>query len=42
VLDAEQQGLAYAFKLGDLHYATSIGPAHQAACLRALALYEGY
>jgi uncharacterized protein (DUF58 family) len=42
VLDAEQQGLAYAFKLGDLHYAASIGPAHQAACLRALALHEGY
>ncbi len=42
VLDAEQQGLPYSFKLGDQHYAPSIGPAHQAACLRALALYEGY
>ncbi|MBV8635645.1 MAG: DUF58 domain-containing protein, partial [Burkholderiaceae bacterium] len=42
VLDAEQQGLPYSFKLGGLNYAQTIGPAHQAACLRALALYEGY
>ncbi|HEX7645291.1 MAG TPA: DUF58 domain-containing protein [Burkholderiaceae bacterium] len=42
VLDAEQQGLPYSFKLAGLNYPSSIGPAHQAACLRALALYEGY
>lgn len=42
VLDAEQQGMPYAFKLGANDFAASIGPAHQAACLRALALYEGH
>jgi len=42
VLDAERQGLPYSFKLSGLNFAPSIGPAHQAACLRALALYEGY
>lgn len=42
VLEAEQQGLPYSFKLGDQEFASSIGPAHQSACLRALALYEGY
>ncbi len=41
VLEAEQQGIPYAFKLGGDHFVASIGPAHQAACLRALALYEG-
>lgn len=41
VLDAEQQGVPYAFKLGAHDFTASIGPAHQAACLRALALYEG-
>lgn len=41
VLDAEQQGLPYSFKLGQHEFVTSIGPAHQNACLRALALYEG-
>jgi uncharacterized protein (DUF58 family) len=41
VLDAEMQGLPYAFRIGDISYATAIGPAHQNACLRALALYEG-
>jgi uncharacterized protein (DUF58 family) len=42
VLEAEQQGLAYAFRLGEHDFASSIGPAHQTACLRALALYEGH
>lgn len=41
VLDAEQQAIPYAFKLGAIDFAPAIGPAHQAACLRALALYEG-
>ncbi|TFW17016.1 DUF58 domain-containing protein [Massilia arenosa] len=39
VLDAEQRALPYAFKLGALEYPPSIGDAHRAACLRALALY---
>jgi len=42
VLEAELQGIPYAFKLGGDNFVASIGPAHQAACLRALALYEGY
>jgi len=41
VLEAEQQGLAYSFRLGEHNFAASLGPAHQSACLRALALYEG-
>ena len=41
VLDAEAQGLAYAFRLDDIYFAHAIGPAHQQACLRALALYQG-
>jgi uncharacterized protein (DUF58 family) len=41
VLSAEQQGLPYSFRIGDVEFAPSIGPAHQSACLRALALYEG-
>ena len=41
VLEAEQQGLPYAIKIGQHEYATALGPAHQSACLRALALYEG-
>jgi len=41
VLEAEQQGLAYSFRLGENDFAASLGPAHQTACLRALALYEG-
>ncbi len=40
VLDAEARGMPYAFRLGDLAFAAAIGPAHQDACLRALALYE--
>jgi len=41
VLDAEAQGFPYAFRIGEFSFSTSIGPAHQNACLRALALYEG-
>ncbi len=39
VLDAEQRALPYAFRLGSLRYDAANGAAHQAACLRALALY---
>ena len=39
VLDAEQRALPYAFRLGRIRYDTALGEAHQAACLRALALY---
>jgi uncharacterized protein (DUF58 family) len=39
VLDAEQRALPYAFRLGEHEFAPSAGAAHQAACLRALALY---
>jgi uncharacterized protein (DUF58 family) len=39
VLDAEQRALPYAFRLGTVHYDAGNGAAHQAACLRALALY---
>lgn len=39
VLDAEQRALPYAFRLGGVHYEAGQGAAHQAACLRALALY---
>ena len=39
VLDAEQRALPYAFRLGSTHYDAASGAAHQAACLRALALY---
>lgn len=39
VLDAEQRGLAYAFRIGRHDYPPALGAAHQAACLRALALY---
>lgn len=40
VLMAEELGQPYAFKLGGLAYASDLGPAHQAACLQALALYQ--
>lgn len=40
VLMAEARGLPYAFRLGQLYLPPAIGPAHQAACLQALALYE--
>jgi uncharacterized protein (DUF58 family) len=39
VLDAERRGLPYAFRLGRVQFAPALGDAHQAACLRALALY---
>jgi uncharacterized protein (DUF58 family) len=39
VLEAEQRALPYAFRLGRIRYDTALGEAHQAACLRALALY---
>jgi uncharacterized protein (DUF58 family) len=39
VLDAEQRGLPYAFRIGAHDFAPAAGAAHQAACLRALALY---
>ncbi len=39
VLDAEQRGLTYGFRLSGQVYPNSHGAAHQAACLRALALY---
>jgi uncharacterized protein (DUF58 family) len=42
VLEAEGRTLPYAFRLRgqhDVHYAAALGPAHQAACLAALALY---
>jgi uncharacterized protein (DUF58 family) len=41
VLEAEAHGLPYAFRIGAISLATSLGPAHQEACLQALALYEG-
>lgn len=39
VLEAEGGALPYAFRLGQTHYEAALGPAHQAACLRALALF---
>jgi uncharacterized protein (DUF58 family) len=39
VLEAEQRALPYAFRMGGHEYGASVGAAHQAACLRALALY---
>jgi uncharacterized protein (DUF58 family) len=39
VLDAEQRALPYGFRLDGRAFAASAGAAHQAACLRALALY---
>ncbi|HZX26686.1 MAG TPA: DUF58 domain-containing protein [Telluria sp.] len=39
VLDAERRALPYAFRLGPTFFAPALGDAHQAACLRALALY---
>lgn len=40
VLAAEMRGLPYAFHLGSTHFTPAVGPAHQAACLSALALFE--
>lgn len=39
VLEAEQRALPYGFILGRIRYPVTLGAAHQAACLRALALY---
>jgi len=39
VLEAESRALPYAFRLGALRFDAALGAAHQAACLRALALY---
>ena len=39
VLDAEQRGLPYALRIGAHDFAPAAGAAHQAACLRALALH---
>jgi uncharacterized protein (DUF58 family) len=39
VLDAEQRAVPYGFRIGAHAFDASIGAAHQAACLRALALY---
>jgi uncharacterized protein (DUF58 family) len=39
VLEAERAALPYAFRLGALVLDAGSGPAHQAACLRALAQY---
>ena len=40
VLEAERAALPYAFRLGSLALDASSGPAHQAACLRALAQFS--
>lgn len=39
VLDAEQRALPYGFRMDGRAFTPSAGAAHQAACLRALALY---
>lgn len=39
VLMAEERGQPYAFRLDNLYLAPATGPAHQEACLQALALY---
>lgn len=39
VIEAETRGLPYAFRLGDTVLSAALGPAHQEACLRALALF---
>lgn len=40
VLDAEARGLPYALRLGHTVFTADLGPAHQQACLTALALHE--
>jgi len=42
ILEAESRGLVYGFRLGSMSLDPGIGPVHQQACLRALALYEGH
>lgn len=39
VLDAEQRALPYGFRMHGHDFAAAVGAAHQAACLRALALH---
>jgi hypothetical protein len=39
VLEAELRSLPYALRLGRQAIDPALGPAHQAACLEALALY---
>jgi uncharacterized protein (DUF58 family) len=39
VIEAEMRKLPYGFRIGHVVFASAIGPAHQEACLRALALY---
>jgi uncharacterized protein (DUF58 family) len=39
VLDAEQRALPYGLRIGPHEFPVAAGAAHQAACLRALALY---
>jgi uncharacterized protein (DUF58 family) len=39
VLEAEQRALPYALRIGPHNFPAGVGAAHQAACLRALALY---
>jgi uncharacterized protein (DUF58 family) len=39
VLQAEQRALPYAFRIGPHDFPAGVGAAHQAACLRALALH---
>lgn len=41
VLEAEQRAKPYAFRIGAVSYPAACGEAHQAACLRALALFGG-
>jgi uncharacterized protein (DUF58 family) len=41
VLEAEARGQAYALRVGTMRIPAALGPAHQEACLRALALYDG-
>lgn len=40
VIEAEARGMPYAFRAGDAHFPAALGPAHRAACLQALALYQ--
>ncbi|MDE2431068.1 MAG: DUF58 domain-containing protein, partial [Burkholderiales bacterium] len=40
VLEADNHGVTYGFRLGATNYPPALGPAHRDACLRALALYE--
>jgi uncharacterized protein (DUF58 family) len=40
ILDAEVRGMPYALQLGRTAFAADLGPAHQQACLIALAMHE--